>query len=58
MISIYSGHRCSITVIDIRTFFLYGKLGANDKLFMKQPTGIRRVRKPEVIIYFCLKAAY
>jgi hypothetical protein len=28
-----------VTVIDIKTFFLYGKLGENDKLYMEQSAG-------------------
>jgi hypothetical protein len=32
-------HGLTLTVIDIVTFFLYGTLGNNERLVMKQPAG-------------------
>jgi hypothetical protein len=53
-----------LTVIDIKTFFLYGKLGENDKLYMEQPAGYEEPDKEDYVckllasIYGCPQGAY
>jgi hypothetical protein len=53
-----------LTVIDVKTFFLYGKLGENDKLFMEQPAGYEEPGKKDYVckllasIYGCPQGVY
>jgi hypothetical protein len=56
--------KLEVIVIDIKTFFLYGKLGEGELLFMEQPAGYEELGMEEYIcqlqasIYGCPQGAY
>jgi hypothetical protein len=57
-------HRMVLVVIDIVTFFLYGKLGENERLVMEQPAGYEEPGKEDWVcdlnasIYGCPQGAF